>query len=197
MRTALRRYFRHGILPQLMVFETVARLGSVTRAGEELHLAQPTVSMQLRKLQDCLGLKLIEWRGRQMTLTPAGRDLQAACGELFELFGAIEAKLAAHRDATAAPQAPAALRLAAVPGARQLASRLLASFCTRHPGVPASLHVGESAELLERCEAGADHIYLLGNNGALEGQGGHPLADLFLREALGAAPAMKERGEPA
>jgi DNA-binding transcriptional LysR family regulator len=46
-RARLRRYFRHGLLPQLMVFEAVARLGGVTRAAEELHLAQPTVSMQL------------------------------------------------------------------------------------------------------------------------------------------------------
>jgi DNA-binding transcriptional LysR family regulator len=185
MRLALRRYFRHGILPQLMVFEAVARLGSVTRAGEELHLAQPTVSMQLRKLQDSLGLRLIEWRGKRMELTDAGKELQGSCSELFVLFGAIERKLSNHRAKPVTAPAPAALRLAAVPGARQLASRLLASFCTRHPGVAASLHVGDSAELMQRAEAGADHIYLLGNDNAVEGQSGHPLTDLFLREALG------------
>jgi len=98
MRLGLRRYFRHGILPQLMVFEAVARLGSVTRAGEELHLAQPTVSMQLRKLQDSLDLRLIEWRGRRMELTPAGRELQASCAEVFAIFGVLDARLGAHRD---------------------------------------------------------------------------------------------------
>src|SRR5690349_17573708 len=50
----LRRYFRHGLFPQLVVFEAVARLGSVTRAANELHLAQPTVSMQLKKLSQTL-----------------------------------------------------------------------------------------------------------------------------------------------
>jgi DNA-binding transcriptional LysR family regulator len=98
MRPTLRRYFRHGILPQLMVFEAVARLGSVTRAGEELHLAQPTVSMQLRKLQQSLGLRLIEWRGRRMELTAAGRELHASCAEVFRIFGAMDARLAAHRE---------------------------------------------------------------------------------------------------
>jgi DNA-binding transcriptional LysR family regulator len=98
MRPTLRRYFRHGILPQLMVFEAVARLGSVTRAGEELHLAQPTVSMQLRKLQDSLGLRLIESRGRRMQLTAAGRELHASCAEVFLIFGALDARLGAHRD---------------------------------------------------------------------------------------------------
>jgi DNA-binding transcriptional LysR family regulator len=160
MRTALRRYFRHGLFPQLMVFEAVARLGSVTRAAEELHLAQPTVSTQLRKLSDGLGLALFEWRGRELLLTPAGRELQACCGELAELFSGIDERLAPHRSRASRP-GPEALRLAAVPGARQLAARLMASYLEHNPGVPASLHVAESTELLQRREAGEDHIYLL------------------------------------
>jgi len=159
MRTALRRYFRHGMFPQLMVFEAVARLGSVTRAAVELHLAQPTVSTQLRKLSEALGLPLIEWRGRELLLTAAGRDLLASCEQLLELVGGIDERLAAHRRP--APVAPEELRLATDPGARQLAARLLASFCERNPGVPASLHVADSAELLERRAAGEDHLYLL------------------------------------
>ena len=97
MRPTLRRYFRHGLFPQLLVFEAVARLGGVTRAATELHLAQPTVSTQLRKLSDALGMALIEWRGRELHLTPAGRELHACCGELLDLFGSMERRLAAHR----------------------------------------------------------------------------------------------------
>jgi DNA-binding transcriptional LysR family regulator len=105
MRMPLRRYFRHGLFPQLMVFEAVARLGSVTRAGEELHLAQPTVSMQLRKLSSALGVSLIEWRGRRMELTPAGRELYASCGQVFELFGALDHRLSSYRAPRPAPLA--------------------------------------------------------------------------------------------
>ena len=72
---ALRRYFRHGMLPQLMVFEAVARLGSFTRAGDELCLAQPTVSVQVRKLSETLGLKLLEQSGRKIVLTEAGKEV--------------------------------------------------------------------------------------------------------------------------
>ena len=102
-RPALRRYFRHGLFPQLMVFEAVARLKSATRAAEELHLAQPTVSTQIRKLSDCLGLVLLEQRGRGLEPTAAGAELQAACGELIELIERIDARLAALR----APQGEA------------------------------------------------------------------------------------------
>jgi DNA-binding transcriptional LysR family regulator len=161
MRTALRRYFRHGLFPQLMVFEAVARLGSVTRAAEELHLAQPTVSTQLRKLAESLGICLLEWRGRELHLTAAGRELQACCAELAELFAGTDERLAPHRAREAKDAGREALRLAAVPGARRLAARLMASYCEHNPGVPASLHVAESAELLQRREAGEDHVYLL------------------------------------
>jgi DNA-binding transcriptional LysR family regulator len=133
----------------------------VTRAAEELHLAQPTVSTQLRKLSDALGLNLLEWRGRDLYLTPAGRELQACCADLAEMFGGIDERLAPHRDRATKEVGREALRLAAVPGARQLAARLMASYCEHHPGVPASLHVADSAELLERREAGEDHVYLL------------------------------------
>jgi LysR family transcriptional regulator, low CO2-responsive transcriptional regulator len=155
-RSALRRYFRHGLLPQLLVFEAVARLGGVTRAADALHLAQPTVSTQLRKLSDALGVALFEPRGRGLELTAAGRELRLVCEEMTQLLTRTEARLAPFR----APK-PEVLRLASAPGARQLAARLLAAFCMRYPGVQASLHVANRARLLERMDAGEDDLYLI------------------------------------
>src|SRR5688572_28495966 len=135
-RAKLRRYFRHGLFPQLIVFEAVARLGGVTRAAEELHLAQPTVSMQLKKLADTLELQLFEQRGRRLYLTPAGERLQKTCLELIEIFGRLDAQLAELRKPM-----PETLRLAAETGARHVAAKLLADFCGCYLGVQASLHV--------------------------------------------------------
>jgi LysR family transcriptional regulator, low CO2-responsive transcriptional regulator len=155
-RSTLRRYFRHGLFPQLMVFEAAARLGGVTRAAEELHLAQPTVSTQLRKLSDALEVTLFEQRGRGIELTAAGRELLAGCEDLARLLARTEERLASHR----APRLDV-LRLAAAPGARQLAARLIAAFCMRYPGVQASLHVANRAQLLGRMAAGEDDLYLV------------------------------------
>lgn len=94
---AIRRYFRHGMLPQLMVFEAVARLGSFTRAGEELSLAQPTVSVQIRKLTDTVGLPLFESPGRKVVLTEGGRELLETVQVLFRFFIAAEERLDALR----------------------------------------------------------------------------------------------------
>ena len=154
-RARLRRYFRHGIFPQLIVFEAVARLGSVTRAAEELHLAQPTVSMQLKKLSTALDLVLFEPDGRGIRLTPAGEALQDACTDLVRMFGHIDERLEPFRR-----KEPEVLRLAAEPEARSVASRLLAEFCARHPGVQASVHIAERADLLQCLAANVDDVYL-------------------------------------
>ena len=190
-RSSLRRYFRHGMLTQLMVFAAVARAGSVTRAAEELHLAQPTVSMQLRKLSEALDMRLFEHEGRGLRLTESGRAVQALCEELAGVLLRAEARFDGLRKPPLAK-----LRLAAEPEGRGVAARLLAAFSTRHPGVQASLHVASRADLLERLAAGEDDVYLL----ELEVEGvpperrwslahpkGRPLAAevaLFLREAL-------------
>ena len=155
-RSHLRRYFRHGLFPQLIVFEAVARHGSVTRAAEELHLAQPTVSTQLGKLSETVGLKLHEHQNRTLRLTPAGREVRAACEELMALLERTEARLAGLR----APQTEV-LRLAAAPGARHLAARQLAAFCARHPGVRVSLHVADRAVLVACVLAGEHELGLL------------------------------------
>jgi LysR family transcriptional regulator, low CO2-responsive transcriptional regulator len=154
-RAKLRRYVRHGLLPQLFVFEAVARLGSVTRAAEELHLAQPTVSTQLKKLSDALEVQLFEQRGRRLHLTAAGHALREVCDELMHCLARAEARLAAWR----APQTETLL-LAAEPRARHIASQLLAAFCAGHPGVQGRLHIAERAELLERFGACKDDVYL-------------------------------------
>jgi LysR family transcriptional regulator, low CO2-responsive transcriptional regulator len=191
MSRKLARYFRHGLFPQLMVFEAVARLGSVTRAGEELHLAQPTVSTQLKKLSRTLGVTLYQPNGRGLRLTPAGRALAASCVELIALVERTEQELASFR-----PGSGEILRIAAEPEARGVASRLVAEFCARHPGVRASVHVAERADLLQRLAAGEDDVYLFelevdGLPGERRWSVAHAKgrdlarsAALFLREAL-------------
>ena len=62
-------------LRQLQVFEAVARLLSYTRAAEELHLSQPKVSMQIKKLEADIRLSLTEQVGKKILLTDAGKAL--------------------------------------------------------------------------------------------------------------------------
>ena len=102
-RSRLRRYFRHGFFPQLVAFEACVRHGSVTRAAEELALAQPTVSCLVRKLSEATGAPLLEARERRMEPTALGRELLALCDDLFEAVERFDERRAGLAAAAAAP----------------------------------------------------------------------------------------------
>lgn len=69
----------------LLYFWAVARYGSIVRAGEELRLAQPTISGQIRRLEEVLGVKLFERVGRKLVLTDVGRTVFRYADEIFSL----------------------------------------------------------------------------------------------------------------
>ena len=84
-------------LRQLQYFVKVARKQHVTRAAEELHVAQSAVSRQIHQLEEELGLKLFEQKGRNLQLTPVGKlflhrveelltDLERAVREIQEFL---------------------------------------------------------------------------------------------------------------
>jgi LysR family transcriptional regulator, transcriptional activator of nhaA len=67
----------------LFYFWTVARTGSIARAGQELRLAQPTISNQLKTLEASLGVKLLERQGRRLVLTDVGRTVVRYADDIF------------------------------------------------------------------------------------------------------------------
>jgi LysR family transcriptional activator of nhaA len=69
----------------LLYFWMVAKRGSIARACEELRLAQPTISGQLRALEESLGEKLFARQGRRLVLTEAGRIVYRYADEIFAL----------------------------------------------------------------------------------------------------------------
>ncbi len=69
----------------LYYFWVVAREGSIVRATEILHLTQPTISSQLRQLEQSLGEKLLEKSGRGLKVTEAGRLVLRYADEIFAL----------------------------------------------------------------------------------------------------------------
>lgn len=151
----IQRYLRHGTLPQLRLFEASARLGSFTRAAEELHMAQPTASVQIKKLTETIGLPLFEQIGKRVYLTEAGRRLQASCKDLFETLSILENNLAGMRGLESGH-----FRLAVSTAAKYFAPRMLAEFVQRHPGISVSLQIHNRATLIDRLANNEDDLYL-------------------------------------
>jgi LysR family transcriptional activator of nhaA len=86
----LKRRIRGGLVNwlnyhHLLYFYTVAREGSVTRASRVLRLAQPTLSGQIRKLEEALDEKLFVRQGRNLVLSDVGRVVYRYAEEIFAL----------------------------------------------------------------------------------------------------------------
>lgn len=95
----------------LQAFVEVGRALSFSRAARTLHLTQPAVSYQIRRLEDQLGASLFDRTTRRLTLTPAGVRLLDVCERFFGDFGQLAAEL---RDPTSEIATP--LRIASVSG---------------------------------------------------------------------------------
>lgn len=67
----------------LLYFWTVVREGGVSRAAEKLRLAQPTISAQVKALEDAFGQRLFDRQGRRLVLTDAGRLVYRYADEIF------------------------------------------------------------------------------------------------------------------
>ncbi len=148
---------RRSTLRQLEVFEAIVRFGSFTRAAEELFLTQPTVSLQIKKLTDVVGLPLFEQIGKKIYLTDAGKELHQMNLDIFERLERFEMVTSNMKGMKAGK-----LRLAVVTTAKYFAPRLLGMFCRQYPEIDVSLEVSNREHILERLVKNQDNLYILG-----------------------------------
>ena len=156
-KSTLSTLIRHLSLRQLQVFEAIARHESFTRAAEELHLTQPTVSAQIRNLTDTVGLPLFEQIGKKIHVTDAGRVLHRTCREVFDALSRFEMESADMKGLKHGN-----LRLAVVTTAKYFVPRALGPFCQRYPGVDVALKVTNRERVLERLIKNDDDLYIFG-----------------------------------
>ena len=126
----------HLTLRQLRIFEAAARHLHFGRAAREMHLTQPAVSLQLKQLEQHVGLPLFEQMGRRMHLTRAGEELlrhsRVVLRQLREAEEAIDAL-----KGTGGGE----LHIAVTSTAKYFAPKLLAEFRRVHPEVKVRLVV--------------------------------------------------------
>ena len=143
-------------LHQLKVFETSARLGSFTKAAEELDITQPTVSSQIKHLSKVIGLPLFEQIGRQIYLTETGEELLLTCKGVFSQLDNFEMKVASFKGTKQGK-----LKLAVITTAKYFVLRLLGSFCELYPDIDVSLEVVNHQQIEKRMLANQDDLYIL------------------------------------
>lgn len=147
----------HLTLRQLKVFESAARHLNYTRAAEELFLTQPAVSMQIKQLEEALGLPLFEQLGKRIHLTEAGQEVlgytRAITHQLDELEGVLNRLkgLAGGR-----------LRISVATTANYFIPTLLGSFSRRYPEVTVSLDITNRETLLRSLAENTTDLVIMG-----------------------------------
>ncbi len=165
----------HLTLRQIEVFNAVARLQNYTRAAEELHLSQPAVSMQIRQLEDGVGLPLFEQVGKKIHLTEAGKhmyeygrnmaDLLDEADEVFEALKGVER---------------GTLSISVATTASHFATRLLAEFTKQHSGITISLDITNREALQRQLENNEPDLVIMGQ----PPEGVEVEADAFMENPL-------------
>ena len=134
---------RSASFRQLATFHTVARLGSVSAAAEEMHLTQPAVSIQIGVLEASAQTPLLQRTGRGIRLTEAGELLAGYAGRILDLW-----REAGEEMATLQGVFSGTLRVGAVTTAEYLLPPLLVTFANQNPKVKVKLQVGNRDEIV-------------------------------------------------
>ncbi|MET4161082.1 DNA-binding transcriptional LysR family regulator [Marinobacterium sp. MBR-111] len=166
---------RHLTFRLLEVYVAVVRTGSVTAAAHQLHLSQPTVSQQLKRLTETVGEPLLRTGNKGLELTDVGRELYRSALDVtgrFEDFADYLSELrGGHRGR---------FSIALVNTAQYVLPRLLGPYSQAFPEVDLTLEIGNRQQLLQRFEQQLDDVYVFSHPPALE----QAVAARFLRNPL-------------
>ncbi|HSN20027.1 MAG TPA: LysR family transcriptional regulator [Usitatibacter sp.] len=144
-------------LRQLEIYAAIARTRSLTRAAAEVHLTQPAVSMQLKQLEEAVGVPLTEPAGRGIQLTDAGREFAEHVEEVLERVAHLE-ELAARWKGVRSGR----VRLGVVSTAKYFVPKLLARFLKIHPGVDFRMTIHNREEILSELRANTVDFAIMG-----------------------------------
>lgn len=148
---------RSATLRQLQVFECIANHQSFSKAAEQLHLTQPTVSMQVKKLTDILETPLFEQIGRKVYLTEAGKILYQASSNILAELGKVEQQINHLKGFSGGT-----VKMSVISTAQYFVPKVIHKFTQEHPDVTVLMHVGNKEVLLERFNNNQDDFYILG-----------------------------------
>ena len=147
----------HLTLRQLQLFDAVARHLSFSRASGELHLSQPAVSMQIKQLEEAVGMSLFEQVGKKIFLTDAGREVQRSSQEISQNLLDLEGALADLQGLKSGR-----LIVGVVSTASVFATRLMAHYRKLQPEVQLTLNVVNRETLLHQLAYNETDLAIMG-----------------------------------
>ena len=142
-------------LKHLLSYATVVRLGSFSRAAEELFIAQPTISLHVRQLEEELQTKLLIRTTKTLELTEKGKEVYECAVSILQLRDRIAEKCSSGERRI--------IRLGAstIPSAYIL-PEILPAYVKRHPAIYFTIDQGDSRSVTEKLAEGVIDIGLIG-----------------------------------
>jgi DNA-binding transcriptional LysR family regulator len=144
-------------LRQLRVFAAVARHLSFARAAEELHLTPPAISMQVKELENEVGLPLFDRGGKAVSLTTTGEYLLAYTRKVLATLKDAEDALARFKGLSGGQ-----LTVGLVSTAKYWLPSLMARFKDEHPGVELKMLLGNREQLVAFMQRGEADLAIMG-----------------------------------
>lgn len=144
-------------LRQLRTFAAVARHGSFVRAAAELHITPPAVSMQIKELEDEVGLPLFDRGAKSVTLTMTGEYLLVYVRRVLATLKEADDAMARLRGAQVGR-----ITIGMVSTAKYFLPRLLAHFRAEHRAVEMRLAVGNREQLVKQLQEGEVDLAVMG-----------------------------------
>jgi len=145
-------------LKQLSAFHTVARLGNISRAAEELHLTQSAVSIQIGSIEETVGTPLLLRTGRGVRLTEAGELLFDYAERVISLWNEMGESMDTFLGAFSGT-----LRVGAVATTEYWLPTLLVDFANENPKAKVKLKTGNREEILRSLLTHDIDVAVMGN----------------------------------
>lgn len=166
---------RHLTFRLLQVYIAVIRSGSISQAASQLHLTQPTVSQQIKRLTEAVGDELLEVREGQYQPTYVGLELYHAALDALGRFDDFNSFLS-----EAAQGNKGHFSLGVVTTAQYVLPLLLSPYTQQYPGVDVTFNIGNRGSVLQRFQNELDDLYLFSHPPT----GDHVVSGRFLRNPL-------------
>ena len=147
---------RTPTLRQLQLFSALVETKSVSKTAERLFIAQPSVSIQLKKLSELLEVDLYHQQGKQIVITEAGQAVYRAALQVAHNFENLAVELNAFNGLQAGT-----LRLCIVSTAQNFMPKILGPFCRKYPNINIELTIRNRKVVIERAIQNQDDFYVL------------------------------------
>ncbi|MGA8864833.1 MAG: LysR family transcriptional regulator [Gallionella sp.] len=147
----------HLTLRQLQVFESAATHLNFSHTAKQLYLSQPAVSMQIKQLEENIGLPLFEQMGKKLFLTEAGRELFQYSRNITQQLAEMESVFDEMKGL-----GHGKLTLSVVNTANYFTPQLLARFCQQHPDINVILQVANRDAVLKQLADNSTDLAILG-----------------------------------